>query len=103
MASAQFIFHAELNDFLPAAQRGMPCVVDYASHQTLKHLIEALGVPHVEIGQVLFILAVLSVISIGRSLASRTRIQWPAWSALIAPYAIGGMASYWLFERIAAF
>ena len=53
MASAQFIFHAELNDFLPATQRGMPCVVDYASHQTLKHLIEALGVPHVEMGQVL--------------------------------------------------
>lgn len=57
----------------------------------------------VEIGQVLFILAVLSLISIGRSLASRARIRRPAWSALVAPYAIGGVASYWLFERMASF
>lgn len=57
----------------------------------------------VEIGQVLFILAVLSLISIGRSIASRAGIRWPVWSGLIAPYAIGGVASYWLFERIAAF
>jgi uncharacterized protein with PIN domain len=53
MATAQFVFYAELNDFLPAAQRGRPCVVDYASHQTLKHLIESLGVPHVEFGRLL--------------------------------------------------
>ena len=53
MATAQFVFHAELNDFLPASQRGLPCVLDYASHQTLKHLIESLGVPHVELGRVL--------------------------------------------------
>jgi hypothetical protein len=53
MASAQFVFYAELNDFLPATRRGMPCLVDYASHQTLKHLIEALGVPHVEVGSIL--------------------------------------------------
>jgi hydrogenase/urease accessory protein HupE len=56
----------------------------------------------VEIGQVLFILAVLSLISVGRLLASRVRMTWPAWGALVAPYAIGGVASYWLFERIAA-
>lgn len=57
----------------------------------------------VEVGQVLFIFAVLGLMSVGRSIASRAGIRWPAWSALIAPYAIGGMASYWLFERIAAF
>lgn len=57
----------------------------------------------VEIGQVLFILAVLSLISLGRSLASRAQFRWPAKSALILPYAIGGVASYWLFERISAF
>ena len=57
----------------------------------------------VEIGQVLFILAVLSLISVGRSLAYRVRIRPPAWSALIAPYAIGGVASYWLLERISSF
>lgn len=51
MASAQFVFYAELNDFLPAGQRGQPCVVEYARHQTLKHLIESLGVPHVEVGR----------------------------------------------------
>jgi len=53
MAIAQFVFYAELNDFLPTAQRGMPCVVEYASHQTLKHLLESLGVPHVEFGRLL--------------------------------------------------
>jgi hypothetical protein len=53
MASAQFVFHAELNDFLPAKRRGIPCVIEYASHQTLKHLIESLGVPHVETGSLL--------------------------------------------------
>jgi hydrogenase/urease accessory protein HupE len=57
----------------------------------------------VEIGQVLFILAVLGVLAIGRSTASRVGARWPAWSALFAPYAIGGVASYWLFERLATF
>jgi hypothetical protein len=50
MPSAQFVFHAELNDFLPAARRGLPVMLTYASHQSLKHLVESLGVPHVEVG-----------------------------------------------------
>ena len=53
MVTASFVFYAELNDFLPANRRGMPAVLSYASHQTLKHLIESLGVPHVEIGSLL--------------------------------------------------
>jgi hypothetical protein len=53
MATARFIFHAELNDFLHAGQRNLPCVLNYASHQSLKHLVESLGVPHVETGQIL--------------------------------------------------
>lgn len=53
MATSQFLFHAELNDFLPAVQRGLPYVLAYASHQSLKHLVESLGIPHVEIGIVL--------------------------------------------------
>jgi uncharacterized protein with PIN domain len=53
MPSAQFIFHAELNDFLPAARRGLPVMLTYASHQSLKHLVESLGVPHVEVGSLM--------------------------------------------------
>jgi hypothetical protein len=53
MPTAQFVFHAELNDFLPAARRGQPVVLTYASHQSLKHLVESLGVPHVEVGSLL--------------------------------------------------
>lgn len=53
MATAQFTFHAELNDLLPSTCRGSSFAFEYASHQTLKHLIESLGVPHVEMGRLL--------------------------------------------------
>jgi hydrogenase/urease accessory protein HupE len=57
----------------------------------------------VEIGQLLFIAAVLTVMWIARRLMQRARL--PAFPGLwrVAPYVIGGMASYWLFDRIAAF
>jgi hydrogenase/urease accessory protein HupE len=57
----------------------------------------------VEIGQLLFIAAVLGIIWLARQL--QRRMGWipipGLWRAV--PYAIGGVASYWLFERIAAF
>lgn len=42
-------FYAELNDFLPSPLRGrgLECVA--APHESLKHVIEALGVPHTEV------------------------------------------------------
>jgi hydrogenase/urease accessory protein HupE len=57
----------------------------------------------VEIGQLLFITAVLSVISLGRWLVRRAAIPQPAWSWRVAPYSIGGVAAFWMIQRIAAF
>ena len=57
----------------------------------------------VEIGQLLFIAAVLVSIWLSRQVVRRLRL--PSLNGLwrVVPYAIGGVASYWLFERIAAF
>ncbi|VWB87177.1 hypothetical protein BLA24064_04125 [Burkholderia latens] len=51
MATAIFRFHDELNAFLAPAQRGGAFVHAFARDATLKHAIEALGVPHTEIGR----------------------------------------------------
>jgi membrane protein implicated in regulation of membrane protease activity len=58
----------------------------------------------VEIGQLLFIAAVLLLIALGRRvLAKAGRHEPPGWLWRLPPYAIGGMASYWVFERVAGF
>jgi hydrogenase/urease accessory protein HupE len=57
----------------------------------------------VEIGQLLFIAAVLAVIAGGRWLLARWPVRVPQWSWRVPPYAIGSIASYWVFERIAGF
>jgi len=57
----------------------------------------------VEIGQLMFVAAVLAVIAVGRRAAQRLRFPQPAWLWRLAPYAIGGLASFWLVERVAAF
>ncbi|MFS8063698.1 MAG: HupE/UreJ family protein [Luteimonas sp.] len=51
----------------------------------------------VEIGQLLFIAAVLSLIALVR----RFRLPLPRWTELIPPYAIGGIAMFWVIQRIA--
>jgi hypothetical protein len=48
----EFVFHAGLADLLPKAWHGRPVFCATAPHQSAKHAIEALGVPHSEIGQV---------------------------------------------------
>jgi uncharacterized protein with PIN domain len=48
-----FRFYAELNDFLAPHVRGRAFQQTTATHATLKHAIEALGVPHTEVGLVL--------------------------------------------------
>jgi hydrogenase/urease accessory protein HupE len=54
----------------------------------------------VEIGQVLFVAAVLTV----AGLATRCwREPLPDWLGDVTPYAIGGLASFWLIERLVAF
>jgi uncharacterized protein with PIN domain len=50
---ATFTFIDELNDFLPHQRKNTPFSLDFESHQTLKHLIESMGVPHTEFGRVL--------------------------------------------------
>ncbi len=57
----------------------------------------------VEIGQLLFVGAVLTVIAVGWRAGSRLRFSPPVWLWRIAPYAIGTLASFWLVERVAAF
>ena len=57
----------------------------------------------VEIGQLLFVGAVLTVIAIGWRAGRQLRVSQPVWLWRIAPYAIGGLASFWLVERVAAF
>lgn len=52
----------------------------------------------VEVGQLIFIAAVLAVIAIAR----RIPVALPAWSWRVPPYSIGAIASFWLIERLAA-
>jgi uncharacterized protein with PIN domain len=50
---ATFRFYAELNDFLPQERQGVDFSVQFAGHETVKHLIESLGVPHTEVDLIL--------------------------------------------------
>jgi len=53
----------------------------------------------VELGQLLFVCAVLLLISIAR------RLAWspPRWSVYTVPYAIGSVATFWMIQRIGTF
>jgi hypothetical protein len=53
----------------------------------------------VEIGQLLFIGAVLVFIAALR----RLRVSWPAWTDMISPYVIGSVAAFWSIQRVASF
>jgi hydrogenase/urease accessory protein HupE len=57
----------------------------------------------VELGQLIFVASVLALIATGRSLARRLQVRQPDWLWRVAPYAIGGFASFWLVERVAGF
>jgi uncharacterized protein len=52
MVTATFRFHEGLNDFLVREQRGREFSTPCARAATTKHMIEALGVPHTEVGAV---------------------------------------------------
>jgi len=49
---ADFIFRGDLEWFIARKARGKPIHLVFEDHQSAKHLIEALGVPHVEVGKV---------------------------------------------------
>jgi hydrogenase/urease accessory protein HupE len=53
----------------------------------------------VEAGQLLFVAAFLAVIA----LAGRLRVELPRWTGLVPPYAIGIVAMFWVFQRVATF
>jgi uncharacterized protein with PIN domain len=53
MASADFRFHAELNDFLPRERRGRPFSHAFERRAAIKDVIESLGIPHTEVDVIL--------------------------------------------------
>jgi len=53
----------------------------------------------VELGQLLFIAVILVLILALRKL----RRQWPAWAQQVPAYGIGGVAAFWLIERVTGF
>jgi hydrogenase/urease accessory protein HupE len=53
----------------------------------------------VEAGHFMFIGVVLAFIALVR----RVRIPFPRWAEFVPPYAIGGVAMFWVIQRIAAF
>ncbi|MNZ60959.1 hypothetical protein D3C78_790390 [compost metagenome] len=53
MVHATFRFYEELNDFLPVERRRQAFTCRCARAATVKHMIEALGVPHTEVELVL--------------------------------------------------
>jgi HupE / UreJ protein len=57
----------------------------------------------VEIGQLLFIAVVLGLAWVAGRALQRLRLSMPPGLWPVVPYGIGAVASFWLFERIAAF
>jgi hydrogenase/urease accessory protein HupE len=53
----------------------------------------------VEIGQLLFIAFILAIVVI----LNKLRREWPAWARQVPAYGIGGIAAFWLIERVAGF
>jgi uncharacterized protein with PIN domain len=82
--TATFRFYAELNDFLPPSRRRRDFSVACARAATMKHTVEALGVPHAEVELIL-----LNGESVGldRQFAEGDRVAvYPAFEAFdVAP------------------
>jgi hydrogenase/urease accessory protein HupE len=53
----------------------------------------------VELGQLLFIAVLLGLVALAR----RVKFAAPPWAQLVAPYAIGSVAMFWVIQRVAAF
>ena len=51
--TATFSFFGKLNDFSSLRRRSQPITLGFRGRQSVKHLIESLGVPHVEIEQII--------------------------------------------------
>ncbi len=57
----------------------------------------------VEVGQSLFVASVVAVVTLAARARALCATRGPSWNALIAPYAIGTIAMFWVAERIASF
>jgi hypothetical protein len=57
----------------------------------------------VEIGQLLFIAAMLAIALLARQIARHLSLPRPTWAWAIPPYAIGSLAVFWVIQGIAAF
>ena len=57
----------------------------------------------VEVGQLLFIASVIGAIALARRITRRIDLPQPVWAWAVPPYAIGGIAAFWVIQRIAAF
>jgi hydrogenase/urease accessory protein HupE len=53
----------------------------------------------VEIGQLLFVAAVLAV----TWMIDKTKVKWPAWVEQMPAYGIGSLAAFWLIQRTVSF
>lgn len=53
MRTAHFSFLPGLDYFLPLKKRNTTVVLNFRGQQSVKHLIESLGVPHPEVGEIL--------------------------------------------------
>jgi hydrogenase/urease accessory protein HupE len=53
----------------------------------------------VELGQLLFIAAVMAVLVVIRKVANK----WPNWARQLPAYGIGSVAAFWFIERLAGF
>jgi hypothetical protein len=53
MNTAAFSFRGDLDIFLAHSRRGREFRLSFEDHQSVKHLVEALGIPHVEVGTIL--------------------------------------------------
>jgi uncharacterized protein len=51
--TASFYFYGSLNDFLRRVKKNTWFTYSFSGHQTVKDMIEAIGVPHVEVREVL--------------------------------------------------
>ncbi len=53
----------------------------------------------VEIGQLLFVAAILTGLAVLRSV----KVEWPSWVWRVPTYCIGSLAAFWFIQRVVAF
>ncbi len=57
----------------------------------------------VEVGQLLFIVAMFAVAALARQFLRRVHVPRPEWVWAVPPYAIGIVAAFWVIQRVVTF